>query len=112
MVARLRLLLALFLMGLGTWFGALAISGYYGPQTMLSAESGKSPPSPPPSANKAQFISPLSRSRFVAAEPPPPAPPAKPKLAKAAAKTKPPATDRRPQQASAQLPWPLSLFSN
>jgi hypothetical protein len=111
-VASLRLLFALFLMSLGTWFGALAISGYYRPQTMPSAEPAKSPPSLPPSADKAQFIGPLSRNRFVAVEPSAATAPAKPKPPKGAAKPKPPATDKRPQQASAQLPWPLSLFSN
>src|SRR6476659_3667671 len=37
-MARLRLLFALFLMSLGTWLGALAISGYYEPHAIMRAQ--------------------------------------------------------------------------
>ena len=112
-MARLRLLFALLLMNLGTWFAALAISGYYEPGVMMRSE--------PPAASvgglstapdASQFISLLTRERFVAVEAPVAAQPTKPKPAKTAARTKPPAVEKRPQQAAAQLPWPLSLLGN
>jgi hypothetical protein len=110
-MARLRLLFALFLMSLGTWWGALAISGYYEPRMPMrtaptAASLGRSA-----FPNESQFIGLLSRERFVVVEAPA-ATPAKPKPVRVAAKTKPPAVDKRPQQAAAQLPWPLSLFGN
>jgi hypothetical protein len=112
-MARLRLLFALFLMSLGTWFGALALSGYYEPSITMQAAPTVSPVGLEASADTEQFISLLTRERFVAVETPAAvAAPAKPKPAKAAVKTKPPAVEKRLQQTAGQLPWPLSLFSN
>jgi hypothetical protein len=112
-MARLRLLFALFLMGLGTWFGALAISGYYEPHMMMRTEPTAAPFGLSASADASQFINLVSRERFVTVEDPAAATPAKPKAPKAAIKTKPPAVEKRPKQAAAgQLPWPLNLFSN
>ncbi len=111
-MARLRLLLALFLMAVGTWFGALAISGYYEPPMMMHTEPTVAPAGLSASADASQFISLLSRERFVAVETPVAAAPAKPKTTKPAAQTKPPVANKRPQQATTQWPWPLSLFSN
>jgi hypothetical protein len=111
-MARLRLLFALFLMSLGTWFGALAISGYYEPAMLMRTEPAAAPFGLSASADASQFISLLSRERFVAAEAPVTATLAKPKAAKPAAKAKPTIVDKRPQQAAAKWPWPLSLFSN
>ena len=111
-MARLRLLFALFLMNLGTWIGALAISGYYEPGAMTHIEPTAAPIGLSASADDAQFISLLSRERFVVVEAPAAIAPTKPKAAKPTVKTKPPATDKRPQQAANQLPWPLSLLGN
>lgn len=111
-MARLRLLFALLLMNLGTWFGALAISGYYEPHTMMSGAPTAPPAGLSASVDAAQFISLLTRERFVAVETPAAATPTKPKAAKPAAKTKSAVADKRPQQTATQLPWPLSLFSN
>jgi hypothetical protein len=113
-MARLRLLFSLFIMAVGTWFGALAISGYYEPHMVMRTEPAIAPAGLSPSADTAQFISLVSRERFVAVEAPVAAVEAKPKAApKPTAKAKPPAMDRRPQQqAAAQWPWPLSLFGN
>jgi hypothetical protein len=112
-MARLRLLFALLLMNLGTWFAALAISGYYEPGVRMHSEPAAAPIGPSTSTDASQFISLLTRERFVAVETPVAAQPAKPKPTKtAAAKTKPPAVEKRPRQAAAQLPWPLSLLGN
>ena len=110
-MARLRLLFALLLMNLGTWFGALAISGYYEPHTMMNSVPTAAPAGLSASVDTAQFISLLTRERFVAVETPMAAP-TKPKAAKAAVKTKTTVAEKRPQQTATQLPWPLSLFSN
>lgn len=111
-MARLRLLFALFLMGVGTWYGAFAISGYYEPHMAMPAEPATASvgPSAPPDASR--FISPVSRERFVAVQAPAAAAPAKPKAAKPVVKAKPPVVDKHPQRAAAQLPWPLSLLTN
>jgi hypothetical protein len=110
-MARLRLLFALLLMGLGTWFGALALSGYYEPRVMQALPDAAAT-GPSEAADASRLASLASRQRFVAVEAHAPAPPAKPKMTKPAAKPKPPAATRRPQQAAAQLPWPLNLLSN
>ena len=115
-MARLRLLFALFLVAVGTTFGAFAISGYYEPhklhgQSMMVVSSGA-----PPSAEKQQLALWLPRRSLVGIDDRPAAKtPAKPKAA-LAAKPKPatPALpvvrDKRPQPAAAQWPW--SLFGN
>jgi hypothetical protein len=131
-MARLRLLLALALIGVGTTFGALALSGYYNPgaQDQLNVASTDRPGS--------QLVRARPRQRLVAADTHAattstptrvttqataattatteetlpwakakpvklsPREPSKPKDAKDATK--------RPQQASASWPW--NLFSN
>ena len=105
-MARLRLLFALFLMSLGTWFGALAISGYYEPRMVMPAEPAVAPVGLSASADTSQFISLLSRERFVAVETPqrqrrPSRRPRKPLR-----KAKPPAVDKRPQQTAASCRGP------
>src|SRR5947207_5529895 len=97
-MARLRLLFALFLMSLGTWWGALAISGYYELRMIMRTEPTAVSVGLSASPNESQFIGLLSKERFVALEAPAPETSAKPKPAKVAAKTKPPAVDKRPQQ--------------
>jgi hypothetical protein len=111
-MARLRLLFALFLINLGTWFGALAISGYYEPGVTMHTKPTAAPVGLSASEEMTQFVSLLTRERFVAVETPVGATPTKPKTPKAAAKTKAPAIEKRPQQTASQLPWPLSLFGN
>ena len=110
-MARLRLVFALFLMSLGAWIGGLALSGYNEPGVTMHTKPTAAPVGLSASADASQFISLLSRERFVVVDAPVAPTPAKPKVAKVSAKAKPPATDKRPQQAAAQLPWPLSLFS-
>lgn len=112
MGARLRLLFALFLMSVGTWFGALAISGYYEPSVVMRTEPVAVPANLSPAADAAQSVSLVSRKRFLAVEAPEAPATAKPKAQKTAAKPKPPPADKRAQQAAVQLPWPLSLFNN
>ena len=118
-MARLRLLFALFLVAVGTTFGAFAISGYYEPhmrhgQFMSAVSNG-----PPQPAEKPQLALWLPKPGFVAGEERPAAKaPAKPKVAAKTVPTKPkPATpalpvvrDKRPQPVAAQWPW--NLFGN
>jgi hypothetical protein len=112
-MARLRLLFALLLINLGTWFGALAISGYYEPHAMTHAEPAVAPVGQSASADTDQFTGLVTRERFVAVDTPTAETPAKPKMAKPAAKTKSAVADKRRQQPpAAQLPWPLNLLSN
>jgi hypothetical protein len=111
-MARLRLLFALFLLGLGTWLGALAISGYYEPPMspkLTPAKPTAAPSAVSASAGASQFVGLASRQRFVTVDDRATAAPAKPKPA---AKAKPAAAERRPQQAATQLPWPLNVFGN
>ena len=117
-MARLRLLFALLLMAVGTTFGAFALSGYYEPHMThgqpVAAPSAAASPVP---AEKPQPTLSPPRHRFVAVdEPPPAAPPAKPKTVAKAVPVKtgpvvqaPPAV-RRPQPAAA--PWPWDPFRN
>jgi hypothetical protein len=106
-MARLRLLFALFLVAVGTTFGAFALSGYYQPAVRSDQ---------PKAAAVARTVSPDGwhfmrahmRQRVVAVSEDAAAS-AKPKVAKIAAKSPPMAT-KRPQKAPA--PWPWSLFSN
>jgi hypothetical protein len=120
-MARLRLLLALCLIAVGTTFGALALSGYYNPNVparqlnvaSIDAKAG------------AHLARTKPRQRFVTASvADAPAPtqaaltPPKPKLVKSAApeakpqdakKAKDKPKDKRQQAA---LSWPWNLFSN
>ena len=115
-MARLRLLFALFLVAVGTTFGAFAISGYYEPhmrhgQSMTAVSSGTPQP-----AEKPQLALWLPKPGFVAGEKRPTAKaPAKPKVVAKTVptKAKPPSPvvrDKRPQPAAAQWPW--NLFGN
>jgi len=111
-MARLRLLFALFLVAVGTTFGAFAISGYYEPhmrhgQSMTAVSSGTPQP-----AEKPQLALWLPKPGFVAGEK---KAPAKPKVAAKTVptKAKPPSPvvrDKRPQPVAAQWPW--NLFGN
>ena len=116
-MARLRLLLALGLIGVGTTFGALALSGYYSPQSPHNKISVASTDT----RAGAQLVRAKPRQRFVAADtqqatqvaltPPKPkpvttTPPREVSKPKDKPKEKP-----RPQQAAA-APWPWNLFSN
>src|SRR3954449_12197280 len=69
-MARLRLLFALSLLSLGTWWGALAISGYYEPGRTIRTGSTPASVDPAASPSESQFIGLLSKERFVAAEAP------------------------------------------
>jgi hypothetical protein len=127
-MARLRTLLALFLITFGATFGALAWSGYYNPRPPRPLAVG--------SDAGALLVRTEPRRQFVAADSRVMAVPPREKLASVAAKpavrevpvreavardAKPAAPkvvpvkavkDKRPQQTAAQWPWPLSLFSN
>ena len=95
-MARLRLLLALFLVAVGTTFGALAISGYYEPhmrhgQSMMAVSSGTPQP-----AEKPQLALWLPKPGFVAGDERPAAKtPAKPKVVAKTVPTKPKPATRR-----------------
>jgi hypothetical protein len=111
-MARLRLLLALGLMAIGTMFGALALSGYYNPH----APHGQPMVASITTGEGASLLRPQPRRRFVAAEttpvvatPPKAKPVAKPPPREAKPKAKD--NDKRPQQAAAAQ-WPWNLFGN
>jgi hypothetical protein len=117
-MARLRLLFALFLVAVGTTFGAFAISGYYEPH-MRHGQSMAALVDTPQPAERPQLALWLPKPGLVAGEEKPVAKaPAKPKVAAKAVATKPkPATpalpvvkDRRPQPVAVQWPW--NLFGN
>jgi hypothetical protein len=112
-MARLRLLLALFLIAVGTTCGALALSGYYGPHMPhgqpTAAPAGKAAAS----AETAPPIKPRFRKAPAAVGHASAAGPARPKAAKAPPKKKPIAKAKPPpppQRTAAQWPW--SLFGN
>ena len=127
MLARLRLLLAMSLLCLGTWFAAQALEGYL-PSTTLATQSAPSKGlSASPDAQ--QFISFLTRERFVAETDPtqpqvksPRNSNAKPqtksqtksqpeaKTPQGTGNAKPAALEKRRAGRTAQLPWPLNLF--
>jgi len=112
MMARLRLLLAMFLLCLGAWVATLAISGH--DEAGMARRAGPSAPSAGSSASSdaQQFISFLTRERFVADDAAATTAPVKSKAPKPAVRTKPAGVEKRRQQADAQLPWPLNLLSN
>jgi hypothetical protein len=137
----LRLLLALCLIGVGTTFGALALSGYYNPQT--PRKQSKVVSNEPTGS---QLVRAKPRQRFVAAEPQsatthtiaqsttratvevmpwakakqvveksPPREASKPKDKPKDVKEKPPQQQQVQQQLpqkAAAVPWPWNLFSN
>jgi hypothetical protein len=114
-MARLRLLLALLLMGVGTTFGALAISGYYEPH-MRHGQVLTGPATPAQPADKPQLSLWLPKHGFAAdddkraaksqAKPKPSAKPA-PVKPKSTVQAVPAAKDKRPQAAAAPWPWNL-----
>jgi hypothetical protein len=112
MMARLRLLLAMFLLCLGAWVATLAVGSHDEPG--MATRAGQSVPSAGSSAapDAQQFISFLTRERFVADDAAVKTAPIKSKAPKPAVRAKPAAVEKRRQQADAQLPWPLSLLSN
>jgi hypothetical protein len=126
MLARLRLLFAMSLLFLGTWFAALALEDYLPPAATLRTQSGAPSPGLSASPDAQQFISFLTRERFVVEATPPMKPQAKSPLnahAKPPTKSeleaksppgtgnaKPSAAEKRRSASAGQLPWPLSLF--
>ena len=92
MLARLRLLLAMALLCLGTWFAALALEGYV-PGATLDSRSGASSNGLSASPDAQQFISFLTRERFVVEA----APTTKPQV-------KSPQNSRAKSQATSQVP--------
>jgi hypothetical protein len=93
MLARLRVLLAMSLLCLGTWFAALALEGYLPARATMVEAAPKSQVKSQPNAHaKPQTKSPLEAKS--------------PQVAYA----KPAAVEKRRPASTAQLPWPLSLF--
>ena len=100
MLARLRLLLAMALLCLGTWFAALALEGYV-PGATLGSQSGASSNGLSASPDAQQFISFLTRERFVVEAAPTTKPPVKsPQNSRAKSQ----ATSQVPSQAPSQVP--------
>jgi hypothetical protein len=114
-MAKLRLLLALLLMAVGTTFGALAISGYYEPH-MRHGQVMAGPATPAQPGDKPQLSLWLPKHGFAAEDDKRGAKSqAKPKTSAKAAAAKPKSTaqavptpkDKRPQAAAAPWPWNL-----
>ena len=100
MLARLRLLLAMALLCLGTWFAALAMEDYV-PGATPGSQSGASSKGRPVSPDGQQFISFLTRERFVVEAAPTTKPPVKsPQNSRAKSQ----ATSQVPSQAPSQVP--------
>jgi len=100
MLARLRLLLAMALLCLGTWFAALALEGYV-PGATLGSQSGASSNGLSASPDAQQFISFLTRERFVVEAAPTTKPPVKsPQNSRAKSQ----ATSQAPSQVPSQAP--------
>jgi len=128
MLARLRLLLAMSLLCLGAWFAALALEGHMPAGATMDTRSGVPSGGLSASPDARQFISFLTRERFVVEAAPATKPQAKSPLnSRAKPRTKPQLEGKSPQGAgnarpaavakrrtanTAQLPWPLSLFSD
>ena len=112
MLARLRLLLAMSLLLLGTWFATLAIAGYLPPGRPVRTEASTPSPRLSAAVDAQQFISLLTRERFVVDDGAATTASLKSKAPKSAVKARSAAAEKRRQQADAQLPWPLSLLSN
>jgi len=116
MLARLRVLLALTLVALGSTAGAFALSGYFEPHRR-HGEPTTAPVATPEPKPKPQLTVPAKRTRFVAVEPEARASPAPPKAEKALPKKKPATPEKRPAATKpspqrAAAPWPWGLFSN
>jgi hypothetical protein len=137
MLARLRLLLAMTLLCLGTWFAAQALEGYLPAGPTTGPQSGAPSPGLAASPDAQQFISFVTRERLVVEGPttrqaksPTNSANSPAKLpansqAKAPANSqleatspqgvgsaKPAAIEKRRPASTAQLPWPLSLLSD
>jgi hypothetical protein len=128
MLARLRLLLAMSLLCLGTWCATLAVDGSWPTGATLRINPSSPAPGLSASPDTQQFISFLTRERFVVE----PAPATKPRLkSQLNSQAKPQVTseldsqlDAKPPKGAAkaaglekrrpapQLPWPLSLFED
>jgi hypothetical protein len=113
-MARLRLLLALFLIAVGTTFGALAVSGYYEPH--MRHGQLMTAPVPPQPAEMPQLSLWLPKHGFVAGDERRAAKSqVKPKAAaktvsakpRPTAQVVPAAKDKRPQAAATPWPWNL-----
>jgi len=94
MVARLRLLLAMSLLCLGTWFASLALEGYLPAGVVEAAPTTKSHVKSQLNAH----AKPQTKSQLEAKSP-------------QVANAKPAAVEKRRPASTAQLPWPLSLFA-
>ena len=102
MLARLRLLLAMALLCLGTWFAALALEGDV-PGATLGSQSGASSNGLSASPDAQQFISFLTRERFVVEAAPTTKPPVKsPQNSRAKSQATSPATSQATSQAMSQ----------
>ena len=102
MLARLRLLLAMALLCLGTWFAALALEGYV-PGATLGSQSGASSNGLSASPDAQQFISFLTRERFVVEAAPTTKPQVKsPQNSRAKSQATSPATSQATSQAMSQ----------
>ena len=102
MLARLRLLLAMALLCLGTWFAALALEGYV-PGATLDSRSGASSNGLSASPDAQQFISFLTRERFVVEAAPTTKPQVKsPQNSRAKSQATSPATSQATSQAMSQ----------
>jgi hypothetical protein len=125
MLARLRLLLAMSLLCLGAWFAAQALEGYLPAGAAIATQSGSPSRALLASPDAQQFISFLTRERFVSGAPttqpqaksqlnshamPPIKSQPEAKSPQDAGNTKPAAAEKRRPADTAQLPWPLNLF--
>jgi hypothetical protein len=110
MLARLRLLLAMSLLLLGTWFAALAIAAYLPSGRTVGTEASAPSPASSAAVDAQQFISLLTRERFVVDAPPTGQVPVKARPPSTAVKAKLAVEKHRPP-AGARWPWPLNLLA-
>jgi hypothetical protein len=125
MLGRLRLLLAMSLLCLGTWFAALALEGYLPAGAAIATPSGAPSRGLAASPDAHQFISFLTRERYISEAPttqpqvksqlnshakPPIKSQPEAKSPQDAGNAKPAAAEKRRPASTAQLPWPLNLF--
>jgi hypothetical protein len=124
MLARLRLLLAMSLLCLGTWFAALALEGYWPAGATINTPSGAPSRGLSAAPNAQPFNSFLMRERIAVeaatatksqpnshALPQTKSPP-EAKSPQAAGTAKPAAVEKRRPVSTAQLPWPMNLFGD
>ena len=126
MLARLRMLFAMSLLCLGTWCATRAVDGYWPTGATMRIEPSSPSPGLSAAPDTQQFISFLTRERFVVE----PASATKPRLkSQLNSQAKPqvkseldPELDAKPSKGAssakavrrptAQLPWPLSVFAD